>query len=171
MVIYALLLLACGLAAAQDAPASEQTEEFVVHVPLAGLDAGTLLASWAPLLPAPIRPILLTTMCDWFFEVPSGQVLMLDILDGRVLKVADSVAAFDAAKNTPDKSEEWFQLTWIQVAARAGIRPGAGQCLGWKIHPGLGGPFAAENLVAIEIGTYMQIMAAPHVPPQPSGGP
>jgi hypothetical protein len=66
------------------------------------------------------------------------------------LRLGRQVARDATEYNTLNKSVEWTEGTflsgWFPIAIGNGLTPRHDQCLGWKVHPIVGGAFAVDNL-------------------------
>lgn len=89
---------------------------------------------------------------------PDGSLWSLELLEGSYCRIAENAEAFNRAKLDPDNLNLWFMAEWVEIADRHGLVPSEGQCLGWKIHPILGGPFEAENIDVFSLKVYQSIM-------------
>ncbi|WP_211232078.1 T6SS immunity protein Tdi1 domain-containing protein [Pseudoduganella violaceinigra] len=126
------------------------------------LDARALLGEWQWLVPATETPLFLTAMGDWVFGASDGSLWLLSMLEGAYTKIAEDSGEF----NRLNKSQEWIEETflsgWFEIGAGNGIQPGQDECLGWKLHPSLGGQFAATNLKVFSMAVYQSLMGQLH---------
>ena len=114
-------------------------------IPLTALDTEDLLSDWRWRIPADFVPIQMTKFGDWFFGDPQQRIYMLDLLEGTLLEVAPSLAAYNELKNSPEKQGEWFLDAFVFRCASEGLHLEPGQCYGWKVHPMIGGKIALED--------------------------
>jgi hypothetical protein len=125
-------------------------------------DAAQLLSEWRWLVPETATPLFISAFGDWVFGHPDGSLWMLSVLEGTYGEVAKDAAEY----NTLNKSVEWLEKTfiagWLVIAAGNGMEPGKDQCLGWKLHPLLGGQFEVANLQLFSMAVYQSLMGQLH---------
>jgi len=110
------------------------------------IDCPSLLQEWRWLVPDTHRPLMIGAFGDWIMGAPDGSFWSLELLEGTYARVADNAEAFNRAKEDPENLNLWFMAEWVQIAERQGLVPEEDECLGWKVHPILGAPIAAENI-------------------------
>lgn len=120
----------------------------------ADLDGAALLAAWAGRLPESVRLLGVSAFGDLFLEGPDGAVRMLDLVSGGIRQVAVCREEFDWGLSDDRHRDEWLLAGLGGRAARAGLRPGPGQCLAFRTPPVLGGQLAVENLVVWDLYAY-----------------
>jgi hypothetical protein len=59
-------------------------------------------------------------------------------------------------------AREHFLPGWQLIAAGHGLHPGKDECLGWKVHPLIGGPLTADNLKVFNMAMYQLLMRRLH---------
>jgi hypothetical protein len=143
---------------------------FMIEV--AQYDAPSLLAEWRWLVPRADTPLFVSVFGDWVFGSPDGSLWALSVLEGTYDRIAEDAAEYNRLK----KSQEWLERTfiagWQPIAAGHGLEPTKDQCLGWKIHPLIGGEFDVSNLQVFEMVVYQSLMGQLHrqirAPSEPS---
>lgn len=120
---------------------------FRAYIADTAISADTLLADWRWLVGPRFELWLVTTWGDALLrDRDDGSIHLLDTLEGRVLHIAVSSAAFEVAVASTDAQDEWLMAGLVDRQARLGVRPGKDECLGFKIHPVLGGGLDADNV-------------------------
>ena len=71
-------------------------------------------------------------------------------------------AEFNTFKRSFDWLESNFMAGWQEIAHRHGLSPSKNQCLGWKVHPLLGGKFEVGNLQLFDMEVYQNLMGQLH---------
>ena len=121
-----------------------------------------LLHEWQWLFPRDHAPLFVSIMGDWVFGAPNGSLWCLSVLEGDYFQVAVNADEY----NRLNKSEEWLNETfiadWQPIAAGHGLEPTEEQCLGWKVHPLLGGEFKPANLQVFDMVVYQNLMGQLH---------
>jgi hypothetical protein len=121
-----------------------------------------LLEEWQWLLPGHHTPLFISVLGDWVFGAPDGSLWCLSILEGDYTKIAANAAEYD----TLNKSEEWMNRTfiadWQDMAFEQGLHPSEAQCIGWKLHPLLGGRLDPTNLQLFDMAAYQSLMGQLH---------
>lgn len=137
-------------------------------------DVPALLAEWKWLVPESDTPLFISAFGDWVFGNPDGSLWVLSVLEGSYEQVAKNNDEY----NSLNKSEKWlnqiFIAEWLPIAIENGLTPSQTECIGWKLHPLLGGKFEAANLQIFSMLVYQSIMGQLHrqlrerVPQQPT---
>ena len=71
-------------------------------------------------------------------------------------------AEYNRLKRDPEWLDEWFLAAWQEIADRRGLQPKADECLGWKVHPLVGGQIEVDNLQVFSLRLYQSLMAQLH---------
>jgi len=126
------------------------------------VDAAALLDEWRWLVPPSETPLFLTAMSDWVFGSPDGSLWLLSMLEGSYSKIADDSVQYNQLNKSQKWVEENFQSAWFDIAIGNEIKPGEAECLGWKLHPLLGGKFEVGNLQCFSMLVYQSLMGQLH---------
>ena len=132
-------------------------------------DAEDLLAPWRWLVPPSATPLFISVFGDWVFGAPDGSLWALSVLEGSYWKIAANGTEYNRLKTSMDWLEETFIAGWQEIAHRQGLVPAVDECIGWKIHPALGGPFEKENLKIFSMRVYQNLMGQLHQQMQQNG--
>lgn len=122
------------------------------------IDCRPLLENWRWLVPDDHRPLMVGVFGDWIMGAPDGSLWCLELLEGSYSRIADDAEVFNRAKSNPDNLNLWFMAEWAEIAERHGLVPSTDQCLGWKVHPMLGGKFEADNIQVFSLRVYQSLM-------------
>ena len=121
-----------------------------------------LLAEWRWLVPSTDTPLFISVFGDWVFGHSDDSLWVLSVLEGTYSRVAHNAAEY----NTLNKSADWLDKTfiagWQPIAAGHGLLPNKDECLGWKVHPLIGGKLEAANLQVFSMLVYQSIMGQLH---------
>ncbi|WP_313101257.1 T6SS immunity protein Tdi1 domain-containing protein [Brevundimonas sp.] len=131
-------------------------------IPCQDIDCRPLLVYWTWLLPSDHTPLLIGAFGDWIFGAPDGSHWSLDALEGQYTRIAGSAAEFNQAKLEEANRDRWFTADWVIIAFERGLIPAEGECLGWKVHPMVGGQFAFENIQIFSLSVYQALMGQLH---------
>ena len=138
------------------------TELRPLMIEAARYDTAALLTDWSWLVPATDTPLFISAFGDWVFGNPNGSLWVLSLLEGSYAQAARNSAEY----NTLNKSSEWLDQTfisdWLPIAAGHGLEPDKDQCLGWRLHPLLGGKFEVGNLQLFHMSVYQSLMGQLH---------
>ncbi len=128
----------------------------------AQFDTVDLMEQWRWLVPEADTPLFISAFGDWVVGKPDGSLWALSVLEGTYERIAENSAEY----NKLNKSAEWLESTfiagWLPIAAGNGLEPGNGQCIGWKLHPLLGGKFDVANLQLFDMRVYQSLMGQLH---------
>jgi hypothetical protein len=125
-------------------------------------DVDDLLEPWRWLVPPEATPLFVSVFGDWVFGAPDGSMWALSVLEGTYWQIAASGAEYNRLKSSFEWLDSTFIAGWQQIAHRHGLVPAVHECIGWKIPPVLGGPFAKENLEVFSMRVYQHIMGQLH---------
>jgi hypothetical protein len=121
-----------------------------------------LLADWRWLIPNAAMPLFLSAFGDWVFCHPDGSIWVLSLLEGTYEQIAHNAAEYNRLKTSQRWLEETFLAAWQPIAAAHGLEPAKDECLGWKIHPLIGGKFEVANLQLFTMRDYQCSMGQLH---------
>lgn len=127
------------------------------------LNQEAILSDWQWLIGTRKLPILLTASGDAFVQdVDDGSVHLLDTLDGKLQRVADSVDEF-----RPLLSDKQFVVTHFAVQMVGDLRSSGcalqrGQIYSFKHPPVLGGEIDADNIEASDIEVHFSVSGQIH---------
>ena len=113
-------------------------------------------------MPESDTPLFISIFGDWVFGHPDGSLWALSLLEGTYQQVAKNAAEYNALKNSFEWLDATFIAGWQEIAARKGLVPAEQECLGWKVHPMIGGKFEVENLAIFSMNVYQSIMGQLH---------
>jgi hypothetical protein len=128
----------------------------------ADLNCQRLLSYWRWLLQEDYHPVVMTAFGDWFLADQDGSVHFLDLVAGKLSKVADSGEEFKRLMKLPEKLDEWFMAGLVQSLLDAGMVLGKGQCYGYKIPPVLSGKLEVGNIEPSDIAVHQGILSQIH---------
>ncbi|CAN5516637.1 hypothetical protein BH09MYX1_BH09MYX1_54500 [soil metagenome] len=127
-----------------------------------GIDVDALLVDWRWRIPPRQTPLFVTMLADFIFGAPDGRIWLLSSLEGDYREIARTGAEWNASKS----SEKWLKGTlhmdFYLVALQNGLVPQRRQCIGWKLHPRLGGPLEAANLQIFSAQAYCSLTGKLH---------
>lgn len=125
-------------------------------------DVEDLLVPWRWLIPPSATPLFISVFGDWVFGAPDGSLWALSVLEGTYSKIAASGAEHNRLKASFAWLDETFIAGWQEIAHRHGMVPAVHECIGWKVHPALGGAFEKENLNIFSMRVYQYLMGQLH---------
>lgn len=121
-----------------------------------------LLPQWSWLIPRRVHPIFLSAFGDWVLGEEDGSLWLLSVLEGVYEKLANDSAEFNALNKSDEWNDQKFIEGWWQIAKENGIVPEKGECIGWKVHPLIGGEFSVSNLQIFSMRVYQSLMSQLH---------
>ena len=125
-------------------------------------DCRALLGDWSWLIPSTDTPLFISAFGDWVFGNPNGSLWVLSVLEGSYAQVARNSNEYNTLNKSPDWLEQTFIAGWLSIAAGHGLSPDKDQCLGWRVHPAIGGKFEPSNLQLFDMTVYQSIMGQLH---------
>jgi hypothetical protein len=139
--------------------------------PAERFDLPRMLRAWSWLVPGRDTPLFVSGMGDWVFGAPDGSLWCLDVLEGTYSRIAADAAEYNTLNKNPAWLEEKFSVAWFDIALQNGLVPTESQCIGWKLHPLIGGKFDAGNLRVFDMVVYQSLMGQLHQQLQRNAGP
>jgi hypothetical protein len=131
-------------------------------VDIENTNTSSLLAEWRWLVPETETPLLLSALGDWVFGARDGSFWLLSALEGSYSKIAESSVEFNQLYKSQEWVEETFLVSWFEIALGNEIKPSESECVGWKVHPLLGGKFEVANLQLFSMLVYQSLMGQLH---------
>jgi len=120
------------------------------------------LSYWRWLLEKDFHPIVMTAFGDWFLLDQDGSVHFLDLVAGKLSKVAESGEQFKRIMGRPKNLDQWFMAEVVQSLLDSGMVLGENQCFGFKIPPVLGGKIEVANIEPTDIAVHQGLLSQIH---------
>jgi hypothetical protein len=127
-----------------------------------GNDTHLLLGEWRWLVLAKHTPLCVSAFGDWVLGAPEGSLWVMSTLEGDYQQVARNASEYNALAKSPEWTSATFLADWFPIAIGNGLAPGHDECLGWKLHPLVGGAFAVENLQVFSMQLYQSLTGQLH---------
>ena len=121
-----------------------------------------LLPEWTWLVPRGSTPLFITSFGDWVFGNPDGSLSALSLLEGVYETIAKDSTEYNQLKSSEEWLDQVFIASWYPIAIENGIKPSEFECIGWKIHPMIGGEFSVDNLQVFDMQVYQSLMSQLH---------
>ena len=121
-----------------------------------------MLEEWRWLVTPDQTPLFVSVLADWVFGAPDGSLWALSTLEGDYRQVAVDAAEYNRQKRSVEWLEANFAAGWQPIAAGNGLLPNENECLGWKLHPVLGGAFEVSNQEVFDMELYQSIVGQIH---------
>jgi hypothetical protein len=137
-------------------------KERAFMVPAERYDLSALLSEWTWLVPERDTPLFLTVMADWVFGSPDGAIWRLSALEGDYVQIAKNAEQFNGMKRSAEWLNEEFCADWQPIAAVSNFLPDEDECLGWRVHPYLGGEMNVGNFQVFSMLVYQSLMGQLH---------
>ena len=131
-------------------------------LPAERYDVDRLLHEWLWLLPPYQTPLFVTVLADWVFGAPEGSLWCLSALEGTYAQVAANSNDYNRFKQSPDWMSATFSAEWQPIGEHHGLFPTNNECLGWRVHPRIGGAFSSGNLQVFDMAAYQSLMGQLH---------
>jgi hypothetical protein len=129
-----------------------------VFADVGGHDLAGLLAPWRWLGLGTPAVVAATLLGDLVLEDDDGAIYLLDTALGQVRPLAGSRPAF-LASDDDALIDDGLAAGIAFDAIEAGLAPGPGQCLTYKVPPILGGEHELGNLELAELDVHQYVMA------------
>jgi hypothetical protein len=121
-----------------------------------------LLQEWRWLCPQTLVLVARNAFGDLFVRNESGKILKLDVAIGQIREVAESETEFRKLASTEEKRQEWFAESDELAASRKGLKPGANQCIGFKIPLAFAESEAPSSAYVADLYEYVSFLGELH---------
>ena len=106
-----------------------------------------VLDDWRWLTGSALQLWKVTKMGDAFLRDPEdGSIHFLDVISGKVERIAENESDFEAAIAVPENAERWFMPDVVNGQAALGMRLKTDECLSFKTPPCTGRETFARQL-------------------------
>lgn len=126
------------------------------------LSVDRLLQEWRWLCPQVVALVARNPFGDLYLRDKFGKIWKLDIAIRKIKKVAQSEAEFRQLAATKEKREEWFAESDELAASVRGLKPGASQCIGFKIPLAFAEGGTPNNAYVADLYEYVSFLGELH---------
>lgn len=123
------------------------------------LDFNSLLLEWPGLVKGQIRPIGASVFGDLYFELRTGEVQKIDVLEGGVHSVAENFQQFTGMMNSRGWQEQNLLSEGVALLKERGVERGAGQFYGFAPHPTFTGKIDWSRVMPLDAVVWNSICA------------
>lgn len=123
------------------------------------LDFNRLLLEWPGMVTGQIRPIGASVFGDMFFELRTGEVEKLDVLEGGVHRVAESFQHFTGMMNSLEWQEQNLLSQGVALLKERGVLRGPSQFYGFAPHPTFTGKIDWSKVMPLDAVVWNSICA------------
>lgn len=110
-----------------------------------------LTENWTWLIGKDKKVLLVSAIGDMFLTDSNKKVYWLDVGVGELKLVAGGLQDFEEKLKNIDQVNEWFMIDLITVLRLSGIKLKDGQLYSYKKLPIIGGDYASDNFVPLDI--------------------
>lgn len=135
--------------------------ELIRQHPFEAYQQGLQAWAWLPDLEGK-GPAFTNAFGDVFLQDPDGSFWFLDTLEGTLTRRWPDGDALQAELQTVDGCDEYLMGGLVEAADAAGLTPGAGQILAFKVAPVLGGTFDVDNVEVFDFVVSLDILGQVH---------
>lgn len=121
------------------------------------LDFTQLLLEWPGMATGNIRPIGASVFGDLFFELKTGEVQKLDVLEGGVHTAAESFQQFTSLMNLQEWQEQNLLTQGVALLKMRGVPRGPSQVFGFAPHPALTGKLDWSKVMPLDVVVWNSI--------------
>lgn len=117
--------------------------------------------AWLPDL-AGKGPAFTSAFGDVFLQDRDGSYWFLDTLAGTLTRRWPDTDALEAELMTPEGQDRYLMAALLAAADRAGLEPGPGEVLAFKVAPVLGGAPEVDNVQVVDLVVNLDILGQVH---------
>lgn len=128
-----------------------------------GVPGDEVLDDWRWLVGSKLQLWRVTKAGDALLQNPDdGSIHFLDVMSGKVERIAENAAGFEASLASAENVERWLMPEVVNGQAALGMTPGANECLSFKHPPILGGKVHPDNFEPCSILVHFSISGQIH---------
>ncbi|WP_406685433.1 DUF1851 domain-containing protein [Seonamhaeicola sp. MEBiC1930] len=121
------------------------------------IDQSRLTESWNWLIGTDKKPILMSSIGDLFLVDNNGVCYWLNVGEGILEIVANSIDEFKTKLNDNEQVDEWFLIGLIKKLKESGLELTDKHLYGYKKLPVLGGEYEPENFELTDIEVHFEL--------------
>jgi hypothetical protein len=122
-----------------------------------------VLDDWRWLTGSALQLWHITKAGDALLRNPTdGSIHFLDVIAGKVERIAEDESSFEALVAAPENSERWLMTDIVDGQASIGMRPRTNECLSFKKPPVLGGQLEPDNFETCDALVHLSIAGQIH---------
>ena len=133
-----------------------------LKVDISTIDSSTLTQNWEWLIGTDKRAILVTSVGDLFLADQEEACYWLNVGEGTIEKVADSIDEFNEVLQDDNVFEEWFLIGLVERIKSKGMELRPNHLYSYKKLPILGGEYEPENFELTEIQAHFELTGQIH---------
>ncbi|WP_242133009.1 T6SS immunity protein Tdi1 domain-containing protein [Aestuariivivens marinum] len=126
------------------------------------IDETRLIESWDWLIGTDKTPILMTSIGDLFLTDKNGNCYWLNVGEGILDKVADSIDEFNLKLKDNELVDEWFLIGLVEKLKEKGLELTDKHLYGYKKLPVLGGEYEPDNFELTDIEVHFELSGQIH---------
>ena len=121
--------------------------------------ADNLLSDWSWMFPNPMHLFLISAIGDMFLQSyhDDAGIYWLDVGQGDLTYIADSMADFKVAMAEQENLNEWFIPQLIGDLKLSGLHLEKGQCYSYKVPPFLNGSIEVSNFAPCPLSVHFSL--------------
>ncbi|QBP73581.1 hypothetical protein E2K99_00445 [Herbaspirillum huttiense] len=123
------------------------------------LDFKALFSEWPGLIKGEVAPIGASVFGDLFYQNRSGAVFKLDVLEGGVSQIADTMQQFSELMNSEKWREYHLLSEGVALLKQKGLERSALQFFGFAPHPALAGKIDWSRVMLLDAVVWNSICA------------
>jgi hypothetical protein len=133
-----------------------------IIIDLTEIDLEKIISTWKWLIGDNKQPILISSIGDLYLKDENENCFWLNVGEGILEKIADSVAEFEEKINDYEIASEWFLIELVKSIKESGLNLTENMLYGYKVLPILGGDFIPENFELIKVETHFELNGLIH---------
>lgn len=133
-----------------------------LQVNFSNIDQNRLLESWNWLIGNDKRPILISSIGDLFLADENGICYWLNVGEGILERIAESVEEFKVKLNNNEQVDEWFLIGLVEKLKENGLELRDNHLYGYKKLPVLGGEYEPDNFELTDIEVHFELSGQIH---------
>lgn len=130
-----------------------------LFVDASSLDFEALFSEWPGLIKEEVAPIGASAFGDLFYQNRSGAVFKLDVLEGGVSHIADSIEQFSELMNSKKWQEYHLLSEGVALLKQKGLERSPVQFFGFAPHPALAGKIDWSRVMLLDAIVWHSICA------------
>jgi hypothetical protein len=121
-----------------------------------------VLDDWRWLVGPRLQLWRVTKAGDALLRGPDGSIHFLDVMSGKVGRIADDQATFESAVASGGNADRWLMPDIVDGQASLGMKPGVNECLSYRHPPILGGQITPDNFETCSVLVHFSLAGQIH---------
>lgn len=133
-----------------------------LSIDFSNTDSNKLIVDWIWLIGNDKKPIMISSIGDMFLQDNNGKVYWLNVGEGLLDFVSNSLDDFKLKLKDDSQVDEWFMIELVKALKESGLELTKGKLYGFKKLPVIGGEYVPENFELTDLEVHFSLTGQLH---------